>query len=408
MLDIYLSLHVLNIPTELRHLILSFVCIRNMRRYIESSEINFDMLCKKLKDSNYIMAGQFTLLCMTNDCLMMNDKMMNSRKAVCEKKRNITVRKSLTIKKNTVEVPCINIYGDNKSLSFGNDRGEYKKSEMETWLELFPKKIVSINSNEMLEIEQYMDNTRDCTFTYVDHNYYDIIQFKVTTVSIDNMRNEIHPILQKIANRDRVKKIADFIDMCYDLPIHKIIFDGETINVYDWDSVIFKVIHYESINFYLPRTEKWPPIGMLDRPIYKGLKLLSKNKKYLGKFSHLYDDIMKIIDELPVHLYDQCVSTEDREQRGIRRLCYEQGSMHHDPHNIRVCNSDGLIKHMVTKSPKKEIEYDLRYYAYDDVTSSYTNRVSHADKMCIEMIAKTVYNTYEQCKKYAKKQFKFV
>lgn len=235
--DLYMTLILLNIPEELICIIMSHICICNMKNYIQHYGNDFLTFCQKLKNSKGIVIGNFLLGCMIGKYSMTDS----------EKPKPKMLNRSLLI---PIEI-LVNVSPD---ASFFHNAGNDTKIE---WY--LQRNASSFSNNKKYKYRRMneVEYAHEIIMTNKENNYAS--RYHITTIYSDSQSDETCPILQKLTSgyRGHVKNIYDFVRLTSDFPMLNITFDGNTIDVANWHSIIFKEIQRKQMNLYLSSSNSW-------------------------------------------------------------------------------------------------------------------------------------------------------
>lgn len=219
----------LHIPEEVIYIMMSFICILNMKDYVNYYGGDFFTLCRKLKDSKGLIAGKFPLFCMIGKYSMLNDEYHERAP-----NRSLMVPIEIFLNANSPNVD----------------------TEIECWIQC-----KTSYQNVTLNEYQCMNEIKSAHSGIL----YDSINTKMCCYHVVQINNEILDdtetcsVLKGLTSKYRghIKNVNDFIQLTFESPVLKITFDGEMINVTDWFSVIFKEIHSNQLILYLPSSKNW-------------------------------------------------------------------------------------------------------------------------------------------------------
>lgn len=219
----------LHIPEEVIYIMMSFICILNMKDYVNYYGGDFFTLCRKLKDSKGLIAGKFPLFCMIGKYSMLNDEYH-------ERAPNRSLMVPIEIFLNTTHVSSLEFWIIYKGLSYTN----IKPIEYQCMDEI---------NTAFRGILRNPVNTK-ISYYYVMQIHNDILD-----------DTETCSILKRLTSKYRghIRNVDDFIQLTFESSILKITFDGETIHVTDWFSTIFREIRSDQLILYLPSSKDWKP-----------------------------------------------------------------------------------------------------------------------------------------------------
>lgn len=243
-LDIYMLFCQSCLPTELILIIMSMLCITNIKSRLSMNGINFVEFCKLLKTTNSVMSGKFIL-----DCLSNIDTF---------RRRNIKIY-----------IDYSNFYTVNFFLQ--------PATTLNT----------SYYNGAVIYPREYFGTTK---------YYVNDMNLLIISMKTDMPNTEINPILQEIERsyRDIMKTPKDYVILSQHMPTDRIIFDGNSIDIENLHEIIFKRIAFDRINSILPRDAMY---GGENRVacVFNDWNL---HRVYLGKYIYMSQQIQKLYNHL--------------------------------------------------------------------------------------------------------------